>query len=255
MKSNLLLLLNVLAFSILIPISAFPDSPSAAKIVTDAIDYWRGESSFVEARMTIKRPEWSREMEFRGITKGSDFSLIEFIKPAKDAGNSSLTIKSQNWSYNPKINRVIKIPASMVHQSWMGSDFSYNDLSKGTDIIEYYEHRLVTMEEDSGQKVYVIESIPHDRAPVTWGKEVLKIRADKIILEHDFYDQNMQLVKHLNAFNIKPMGGRLYPETIRMEKSPEEWTEVKHLEVKFGIPLTESDFTTSKLRQHVDARR
>ena len=95
----------------------------------------------------------------------------------------------------------------MMHQSWMGSDFSYNDLSKSDEIIESYDHKLIGEEQSEGKKVYVIESIPHETAPVVWGKEVIKVREDYIILLHDFYDQDMQLVKRLSTKKIEELSG------------------------------------------------
>jgi outer membrane lipoprotein-sorting protein len=114
-----------------------PLSPATA-LVQEAIEYWREGSSHAVASMTVHRPDWERTMKFTSWTKGNDFSLIQFIAPPKDAGSASLKRGNEMWSYSPKIRRVIKIPSSMMAQSWMGSDFSYNDLARDDDIIEYY---------------------------------------------------------------------------------------------------------------------
>ena len=80
--------------------------------------------------MVIHRPDWERTMTMRAWTKGDDRSLVRVLEPRKDRGNGTLTDDNSMWSYSPKVNRVIKIPSSMMGQSWMGSDFSNKDVSR-----------------------------------------------------------------------------------------------------------------------------
>jgi len=224
--------------------------PDANKLVQTAIDYWRDSSSYTEATMKIHRSDWQREMSFKAWTKGRDSTLVRFTAPAKDAGNASLTLKNNMWSYTPKINKLIKIPPSMMAQSWMGSDLSYQDLSKADDIIEYYDHVIIEEYKEEDHIVYVVESTPHETAPVVWGKEIIKIRDDYIMLEHEFFDQEMQLVKILKAHEITSTGSKLYARKMRMTKleNSEEWTEIINDKVEFGIKLPEYIFTLSNLR-------
>ena len=222
---------------------------SAADIVRGAVNYWRDQSSHTVAELIVHRPDWERSMNMEGWTSGSKQTLVRFTAPPKDAGSASLTVNDEMWSYSPKINKVVKIPPSMKSSSWMGSDFSYQDLSKTDHIIDDYDHRLLREETSDGKKVYVIESIPHDDAAVVWGKELLKIREDRIILEHEFYDQSQKLIKRLSAKEIKELGGKLYATVVRMEKMEPvgDWTEVKHTAASFGLTVPESVFTLSNL--------
>lgn len=221
-----------------------------AKLVVDAIDHWRGSTSFIEAQMTVHRPDWERKMKLLSLTSGTDKSLVRFVEPPKDAGSASLTLNNSMWNFAPKVNRVIKIPASMMSQSWMGSDFSYKDLARSDDIIEYYNHKLLRTEKQDAMIIYVVESIPKEAAPVVWGKEILFIREDFVILKHEFYDQDMKLLKQLDASGIGVMGGKVYPRVIRMTRleEPDHWTEVEHLKVKFDLKIKDSVFTLSSLR-------
>jgi outer membrane lipoprotein-sorting protein len=222
----------------------------AATLVKRAIDYWRDTSSYSVIDMTIHRPDWERTMTIRVWTRGDKESLVRVTAPSKDAGNATLLLDNDMWSFTPKINRVIKIPSSMMNQGWMGSDFSNNDLAKADDLIEQYTHKLLRTEMHDGHKVYVIESIPKETAPVVWGREVVRIRDDWLILEHAFYDQQDVLVKKLVTSDIRPMGGKLVAARERMQKmdKPGEWTEVVTKEVRFGIPVSASTFTLSNLR-------
>lgn len=222
----------------------------AATLIKQAIDYWRDVSSYAVMQMTIRRPDWQRSMTIRVWTRGEKQSLVRVVAPPKDAGNATLLIDNDMWSFNPRINRVIKIPSSMMNQSWLGSDFTNNDLAKADDLIEQYTHRLLGTETHDGRKVYVIESVPKETAPVVWGREVVKVREDWIILEHAFYDQENVLVKKLASLEIKPMGGKPVVARERMQRAdkPDEWTEIVTNEVRFGLDIPAGAFTLANLR-------
>ena len=237
-----------------VPLGAAGDEPDATGIVRDAIDHWRGLSSYSEMTMVIHRPEWERSMTMRAWTKGQEQTLVRVVEPRKDRGNGTLTDDNSMWTYSPKINRVIKIPSSMMGQSWMGSDFSNKDVARADDIVDQYDHSILNQEEVDGIMVYDIESIPHEDAAVVWGREVLKIRDDHVVLEHAFYDQDGELVKKLESLVIVEMGGRIIAKRQRMAKTnkPGEWTEISVNEVEYEIDLNDSLFTLSNLRNPRD---
>ena len=248
-KRNLLALL-VLA---LLP-AASAEERDATQIVRDAIDHWRGLSSYTVMTMVIHRPDWERSMTMQAWTKGDERALVRVMEPAKDRGNGTLTDEDNMWTYSPKVNRVIKVPSSMMGQSWMGSDFSNKDVARADDIIDQYDHTLLSTEVIDEVEVYTIESIPHEDAAVVWGSEVLRIRADHVVLEHAFYDQDDELVKTLTSLDIGDMGGRVIAKRQRMQKieKPDEWTEIGVLEVEYDLELRDSLFTLSNLRNPRD---
>jgi outer membrane lipoprotein-sorting protein len=219
-------------------------------LIQKAMDHWRGSSSYSEMTMTIHRPDWERSMSMRSWTKGEKTSLVRVTEPKKDAGNGTLLKDNNMWTFAPKVNRIIKVPSSMMSQSWMGSDFSNKDISKSTDIIDQYEHSLLETSEQDGHTVYVIESIPHEEAAVVWGKEVLVIRDDNVLLEQQFWDQDGVLVKTMKALEIKQLGGRTVASVIRMGKldTPDEWTEMSVQDIAFDVSNPDSLFTLSNLR-------
>lgn len=241
---------NFFAFLLILlqPVLSFAQDADA--IVKAAVEYQRENSSFVEASMTVHRPDWERTSSFKAWTIGNDKTLVVFTAPKKDAGSASLTLDDDTWSYAPKINKVIKIPPSMRNQSWMGSDFSYRDLSREDDIVKYYSHKLLETLESDGHKAYLIEALPLENAPVVWGKEVMKIRDDHILLEHTFFDQDMKPLKKLKTSEIDMLGGKLFPRLIHMEKLEEadNWTEVRYEKLEFGVEVPESMFTLGHLR-------
>ena len=219
-------------------------------LIRKAMDHWRGTSSYSEMSMTIHRPDWERTMSMRSWTKGEKTSLVRVTEPKKDAGNGTLLKDNNMWTFAPKVNRIIKVPSSMMSQSWMGSDFSNKDISKSTDIIDQYDHTLVQTSEQDGHTVYVIESIPHEEAAVVWGKEVLTVRDDHVLLEQEFWDQDGVLVKTMKSLEIKELGGRTVASRIRMGEvdSPDEWTEMIVKDVEFDVSHDDRLFTLSNLR-------
>ncbi len=226
----------------------------ARQLVRDAIEHWRGLSSYTEMTMVIHRPDWERSMTMRAWTKGQERSLVRVIEPRKDRGNGTLIDDNNMWTFSPRINRVIKVPSSMMGQSWMGSDFSNKDIARADDIIDQYEHSLLSRETIDDIVVYEIESVPHEDAAVVWGREVLKIREDHVVLEHAFYDQDDELVKKLVSLEIADMGGRTIAKRQRMTKAdePEEWTEIGVNEIEYELELKDSLFTLSNLRNPRD---
>jgi outer membrane lipoprotein-sorting protein len=226
----------------------------ARAIVRAAIDHWRGLSSYSEMTMTIHRPDWERSMSLRAWTQGDDRSLVRVTAPARDRGNATLTDDDNLWTFSPRVNRVIKIPSSMMGQSWMGSDFSNRDVVRADDLIDQYEHRLLGSTDVDGVAVHEIEAIPHEDAPVVWGREVLRIRADHVVLNHRFYDQDGALVKALDTLAIGGLGGRTVALRQRMSKAdaPEEWTEIRIDALEYDLDLPDSLFTLSSLRNPRD---
>jgi len=227
---------------------------NAAAIVKAAIEYWRDVSSVAEFEMDIHRPDWQRSMSMKVWTRGNKESLVRVTAPARDRGNGTLLLDNDMWSYNPKINRVIKIPSSMMNQSWMGSDFSNNDLAKADDLIDQYRHTLLATEAHNGHKLYVVEAVPHETAPVVWGREVVKIRDDHLLMEHAFYDQGNMLVKKLVTTEVGRMGGKMIAIRQRMQRldKPEEWTDVVTHTAQFGLKLPANTFTLANLRNPRD---
>ena len=233
---------------------AAPPAASAAEdareIVRAAWEHWRGTTSQGEMTMTIHRPSWERSMSMKAWTRGQKHSLVRVTAPRKDAGNGTLMIDDSMWTYSPKVNRVMKVPSSMMGQSWLGSDFSNKDVSRADTIVDQYDHTLLEKEESEGHTVYVIESIPHEEAAVVWGKEVLKVRDDNVLVSQDFYDQDGKLVKSLRTLKIGEMGGRVLALRQRMEKleSEDEWTEILIENMRFDLELSDNLFTRSNLR-------
>ena len=245
----------LLLLSLLTPALNAEPGPDARDIIRDAINHYRGLTSYSEMTMTIHRPDWERSMSMNGWSSGGKKTLVRVTAPPRDAGNATLVLDDNKvWSFTPKINRVIRIPSSMMSQSWMGSDFSNKDISRTDEIVDKYEHTLLRTEESNGHTVYVIESVPHEEAAIVWGKEISHIRDDFIELEHHFLDQDLETVKILKTLDIQEMGGRMFAvhQRMNMLEKGGEWTEISVQELDFEREIPEYLFTLSNLRNPRD---
>lgn len=214
------------------------------------MDLTRGQASYTELTMTIQRPSWNRTLSLVAWTQGREDALIRFTAPAKDAGTATLKKGDRMWTYAPKIGREIRLPSSMMSQQWAGSDFSYNDLSRTDKHLRYYDFEIVRTEERDGHTVYTLDMVPHDDAPVVWGKETLTLRDDYVTLSQTFYDQELKPVKRMETLEVGELGGRTIALAMRMQSVEKEdsWTEVRYLAADFDAEVDDSLFTTFALR-------
>ncbi len=223
----------------------------ADQIVKEGFNYWRGNASIGTIRMLIHREDWERTMTIKAWTRGQKDSLFYIAAPPKDYGNGTLKKGREMWIYNPKINRVVKVPPSMMSQSWMGSDFSNNDLAKSDSLLLDYDHTIIGTETHEGKKVYIIKSMPKPNAAVVWGMLQLKIREDHIWLSEEFFDEEFQPVKIMTASEIRMLGGRLFPKVWRMQKVDEKnrYTQLTYDALEFKSNLPDRLFSLSSLKQ------
>jgi outer membrane lipoprotein-sorting protein len=223
----------------------------ADSIVRAGFDYWRGKASVATVQMLIHHEDWQRTMTIKAWTRGQKESLFYITAPPKDYGNGTLKKGREMWLFNPKVNRVIKVPPSMMSQSWMGSDFSNNDLAKSDSLLLDYDHSIIGTETHEGKKVYIIKSIPKLNAPVVWGMQRLKIREDQIWLSEEFFDEDLKPVKLMTAMQIQMLGGKLFPRMWRMRNVDEEnnYTQLTYESLEFKPDLPDELFTLSSLNQ------
>ncbi|HCE2648256.1 TPA: outer membrane lipoprotein-sorting protein [Vibrio parahaemolyticus] len=192
---------------------------SAFDIVQKSDQAMRGKSSYSEATMEIVRPDWTRSMTMKSWTKGTELSLVLVTAPAKDKGSASLKRHREMWNWVPSIERVIKIAPSMLSQSWMGSDFTNDDLINQSSIVVDYQHALLGNDSFEGDKVWVIEATAKPDAPVVWNKVTLWISQSTYLQRKvEFYDEFDERVNVLTTYDVKELGGRKI--AARMEMKP-----------------------------------
>lgn len=238
-----------LLMSLMIPVHA----QDAREIIKKADEKMQGEeTSQSTMTMTIVRPTWQREVTFKSWTKGRDYSLALVTAPAKEAGQTFLKRETEMWNWNPTINRLIKLPPSMMSQGWMGSDFSNDDLLKESSIVVDYTHKIIGEEEIDGWDCYKIELIPLEDAAVVWGKILKWIAKEEYLqMKSEYYDEDDYLIKTELAYDMKTMGGRLIPSKFELIPEEEEGhkTMVVMDDIKFNEPIPDSFFSQQNMKR------
>jgi len=243
-------LAGFLALLLSLPVAAA--SLSGRDIVSRVESLLWGRTSEGNYQMRITTPHWQRTLELQVWMERPEKTFIRILAPAKEAGIGSLRIGNEMWNYLPKVERIIKIPPSMMLQPWMGSDFTNDDLVKESSIIDDYTHQLVAEEQQDGVGVYRIESIPKPEAAVVWGKLVYEVRREDLIpLRLSYYDERGRLIKVLSFSEVREMGGRTLPTRWEMRPiaKPRNSTVIRLRQVRFDLPIDAGIFTLRNLRR------
>ncbi|WP_250631907.1 outer membrane lipoprotein-sorting protein [Rhodoflexus caldus] len=224
---------------------------TAETIVRRADSVMRGQTMQTEIIINTIRPAWKRSMELKAWAKGTDFSMILITSPARDKGITFLKRKKEVWNWHPSLERIIKLPPSMMSQSWMGTDFTNDDLVKESSIVNDYQHTLLgdTLLQD--RKCYIVQMVPKPQTAVVWGKIIACIDQQHYMELHSrFYDEEGVLINVMNGYEPKLMDGRLIPthiEMIPMDKKNQK-TEMIYKSVRYNQPIDDNFFTTEKMK-------
>lgn len=225
---------------------------TATDIIKKADEKFNGEmSGFSVMSMTIIRPTWQRTVEFKSWSLEDDYALTLITAPAREKGQTFLKRGSEMWSWNPAINRLIKLPPSMMSQGWMGSDYTNDDILRESSVVNDYTHSVEGEEEIDGSKCYKIRLTAKDEAEILWGHQLWWVdKKEFIVLKAELYDEDGYLVRTETGTDLKTMDGRLIPTTIELVPADEEGrkTVLKIMEMKFNIKLDESFFSQQNMK-------
>jgi outer membrane lipoprotein-sorting protein len=235
---------------LVISISAL-NAQDATEIVRRADLQMRGESSYAEMVMSIIRPTWKRDITMKSWSKGNDNALILVTGPARDKGTAFLKRGNEIWNWQPTIDRVIKLPPSMMGQSWMGSDFTNDDLVRESSIVIDFTHKFVGDTTILGKPTYIIEMIPKEGAAIVWGKIITYIdKKDHLQLKSLFFDEDGIMINTMNAIKIDIMGGKTITSKIEMSPAdnPSQKTVIEYITIEFDKPINDNFFSIQNMK-------
>lgn len=224
----------------------------AKEIVKISDENMRGKSSHSDITIKIIRPTWSRVMNMKAWTKGDSYSMILITSPAKEKGTVFLKREKEVWNWIPSIERTIKLPPSMMSQSWMGTDFTNDDLVKEASAVVDYDHKLLGTETISGLDCYKIEMIPKPTAAIIWEKVIVWIDTkDFLQFKAEFYDEDGELVNIMTSSEVVIMGNRKITSHIEMVPLDKEGnsTVIIYNDIVFDQEINENFFTTRNMKQ------
>lgn len=232
--------------------AAKTEDPSV--LIEKSENHIRGKSFRGKMTMTVENAGQKRTLVLRTWSIGREKAFVKVLSPAKDRDTGNLRIDLNLWQYLPNVERVIKIPPSLMLQSWMGSDFTNDDLVKTSSLTRDYTHKTLGHEKYGGFDAVKIQCTPKPDAPIVWGKVIAWVRAgDGVPLKQEFYSENGELLKAMEGKNVKTFGTRTIPTTLIMRnmKRKDSRTTLSYDEVAFDEAIPDSIFTQENLRRPV----
>ena len=223
------------------------------EIVRRIDELYRSSSSFAEVEMEIVTPHWQRTLRMKVWSRGMDQTFIRILSPKKEQGVGTLRMGNEMWNYLPKTNKVIKIPPSMMMSSWMGSDFTNDDLVREYTFLEDYIFNLFTPEGAEEDLLYV-ECRPREGVPIVWDKVTIAVRAsDYIPVWQKYYDEKGTVMRIMHFREIRTFGTRLIPALVEMVPQNREGhkTVIRYLDIIFDQEIAEDVFSLRNLRKKI----
>jgi outer membrane lipoprotein-sorting protein len=251
MKWNLLII-KTISLSVLNIFALHSQVPDATEIVRKADEKFKGEmTGYSVMSMTIIRPSWQRTVEFKSWAMENKYALTLITAPAREKGETFLKRGNEMWSWNPSINRLVKLPPSMMSQGWMGSDYTNDDILRESSVVDDYTHSIEKEEEVDGHLCWQIRLKAKPDADVLWGYQLWWVdKKEFMVLKSELYDEDGYLVRSERGSDLKVFDGRLLPATIEMVPADNEGnkTVIRIVEMKFNLKFEESFFSQQNMK-------
>jgi hypothetical protein len=237
-------------------VSRAADDQRAREIVDRVARLFISQSSTATVEMQITKEDLQRKISMQFWSLDESNLLLRIRSPQEDAGTAILKVGNKIWYYLPKANRTVKIRASMMMSSWMGSNFTLNDLVKKSRLTDDYVIATSFEGQRDGVAVSEYTLTPKPAAVVVWGKITLEIRqADRMPIWQRYYDEDGKLVRELTFSEYKTVSGRLIPTRLVMQSMDEagkkavEQTTITYEKIIFDEPISPEIFSLRKLKQ------
>lgn len=244
-----------IAFVAVLSASLFA-AESPEEIVAASRDRISADTTSTRARMILTAKDGSTTErlvdEYSSKADTGDRAIIVFQKPASVAGTRFLTMEKEGgddrWIFLPALGKIRRISASEGSGSFVGTDFSYDDMSALTRRASDDAHRLVKEESVGGMDCWVIESTPKD-ASWQYSKMVQWIEKDtKLVRKLEAYDKKGSLAKVLEILKTQEVQGRLTAMSTKMSTIAAKTSTTINIEIiKYDEKIPDGVFTTDYL--------
>jgi outer membrane lipoprotein-sorting protein len=232
------------------PVTPGPRPDDVQAVLKKIDELYRSGSCRAAVEMEITTPHWQRTLKMRFWSEGMDKTFIRIDEPLKEKGVATLRVGADMWNYLPKTDKVLKIPPSMMMSSWMGSDFTNDDLVKEYTFLDDYTFEEAAVETPEEGLVY-IRCVPREGVPVVWGHILVAARkSDSLPVWERFFDERGRLMREMRFEDVKPLGGRTIPSTLVLEPKTKDGyrTVLRYTEAAFDVSLDPDIFTLRNLR-------
>lgn len=242
-----------LTLTLLFLFSALKISPQSAEdIIQKSLDKMYSKSNYAEITMTVVKPNWSRSTSMKSWAIEPDYFLIYITEPARDKGTVTLKREKEVWNWIPSVQKPVKIPPSMMLQSWMGSDFTNDDLVRTSSYVNDFKHKILGEEKIDEHLCYKIEMIPKPSAGVVWNKIITWVTKNSYLqLKADYYDEEGFLVKTFIGSKIKKMDGREIPTQWEMVSNIDDGnkTILTYNKLQFDLKIDKTFFSFQNMQK------
>lgn len=232
---------------LLLTVSLFANE--ADEIIRKLDNNMRGKNVSMEMTMKVVSLGHERTMKMQSFSEGTKKSFTKILYPPKERGITFLSLDNQMWQYVPKIEKIIKIPPSMMLQNWMGSDITNDDVVKQSSIVEDYNAKIIKKE----GSIVTIELIPKEDAAVVWGKVIINIDTITYTSKKDiFYDEEGEEVRYFLYNKVKKIGKYYIPTIWRVQSRTKKnnYTEILLEDVVYDADISEQYFKKSALKRY-----
>lgn len=217
------------------------------ELIREVETQYQGDSSHAVVVMEIRTAHWNRSLKLESWSQGREMFLARIESPIKEKGVATLKVDKEVWNYLPKVDRVMKIPPSMMGGAWMGSHLTNDDLVKANHIDQDYTFNL--LEED--EQGWLIEALPRPEAPVVWGKLVYRVNRTPLVpVKISYFDEEMIEVRQIHFDKVQQIGERWIP--MRMLIKPlekDEQTILEYSQIEFDQELSPRIFSVRSLKR------
>jgi hypothetical protein len=215
-------------------------------------DQMRGDRSRAQIEMTIKTPDWTRTLEIESDVEGKKEALSTILSPAKEKGIRTLRIENNMWNYFPKLKRKVAVSSSMLLASWMGSDFTNDDILKASSMSSDYSHTFMPDEKIDGEAMRVINNLAKSESKVMWPRIVtLSSKKDCLPRISRYYDKQNNLKRVLTMSEVKTFNNHKVLTNWKMKPTDDKTKEtvILYKSVDFEVKFPANHFTQKSLTQ------
>jgi Outer membrane lipoprotein-sorting protein len=238
-----------LALALGSPAAALASPPEVGALLRHLDDLYRSTSSVARMEIAVVNPRSTRTLRLQASTRGEEEALVVVEAPAREAGTATLRVGQNLWNWLPRISRTIRVPPAMMLSSWMGTDFTNDDLVKESSLHDDFFASVDRRSESPPG--WWLGLVVKPGAVGRWARIEILVTDDRLPVEERHYDRKGRLARTMTFDDVKVLGGRRLPARITLVPAEGEAqrTVLRYLDVSFDVPLADDTFSLSRLER------
>jgi len=227
-------------------------SPDTGALLDRVERTLQGASTVGTMTMQIKTKKWSRTLELKMWAKGRDYALVRVVDGgAREKGMMTLKRGKQLWNYLPQAGRTMKLPSGMLGDSWLGSDFTNDDLVRGTSLTHDFDAKVTGTVEHDKRKAWRLVLVPKESATVVWDKiEIVLDRATCVPLQERFFDEDGAVARTMTFSDLRTVGWRDFPMKVTVQPGEAgRATIITYEDIELDVEVPDETFSLHRLQK------